>query len=58
MYYSVDESMCICCGSCETVCPTGAVSDQGAFYQVDPDECIACGACAEACPVEAIESVE
>lgn len=45
---------CIRCGSCEGVCPVGAISEGDSKYQIDPDTCVECGACAEGCPVGAI----
>lgn len=47
---------CICCGSCASICPVGAISmaASGEKYEVDPNKCIACTACISVCPVEAI----
>lgn len=47
---------CICCGTCASICPMGAISmaASGDKYEVDPNKCIGCGACINACPVEAI----
>ena len=36
--------------SCEAVCPTGAISYQGAAVVVDKEWCIGCGYCVQACP--------
>jgi formate dehydrogenase iron-sulfur subunit len=36
--------------SCESVCPTGAISHQGAAVVIDQDICIGCGYCVQACP--------
>lgn len=46
---------CTQCGSCEDVCPTGAIQqdEQGAYY-IEPDECTACMACEEVCPEQVI----
>ena len=52
MAYVISDS-CIACGTCESVCPTGAIS-AGDIYKSDPDTCIDCGTCAESCPNEAI----
>ena len=53
----VDESLCIACGTCESVCP----ADPNVFKVeekskvVHPEACIECGTCEESCPVGAIE---
>lgn len=44
---------CKGCGTCETVCPTGAV-EVHTTAQIDESRCIGCGRCADACPVAAI----
>ncbi len=36
--------------SCESVCPTGAISHQGAAVVIDQEWCIGCGYCVQACP--------
>lgn len=36
--------------SCESVCPTGAISHQGAAIIIDQKICIGCGYCVQACP--------
>ncbi len=45
---------CISCGSCEGVCPVGAISMGDDHMQIDASACIDCGACEGQCPVEAI----
>lgn len=52
MAYVIGDT-CVACGTCESVCPTGAISE-GDIYSIDPDVCVDCGTCAEACPNEAI----
>ncbi len=44
---------CIGCGSCESVCPTNAISMDGMLAIVKDDLCIDCGACVPACPAKA-----
>lgn len=51
-YVITDE--CVSCGSCQEVCPVGAISEGDDKYVIDPDVCTDCGTCAEQCPVEAI----
>ncbi|MCI8326972.1 MAG: 4Fe-4S binding protein [Lachnospiraceae bacterium] len=46
---------CIACGTCESVCPVGAISAAGDKYEIDDSTCLACGTCVVTCPVEAIE---
>jgi len=38
--------------SCESVCPTGAISHQGAAVVIDQEWCIGCGYCVQACPFD------
>lgn len=45
---------CISCGSCESDCPVGAISEGDGKYVIDPDLCIDCGSCVDACPMDAI----
>ena len=44
---------CIGCGTCQTVCPQGVISE-GTPYVIDTNHCLQCGSCAENCPAEAI----
>ena len=48
MAYVIGED-CVACGTCQSACPTGAISE-GDIYKIDPDVCISCGSCAEVCP--------
>ncbi|HDP79577.1 MAG TPA: 4Fe-4S dicluster domain-containing protein, partial [Spirochaetes bacterium] len=43
---------CTLCGTCETVCPTGAVA-VAARVETDPENCILCHACVKRCPTGA-----
>ncbi len=50
-----DDGLCMQCGTCEGVCPTGSVSltwDLRAGYRlsVDSQTCTECGRCHDACP--------
>lgn len=46
---SVDSERCVGCGTCQDVCPTGAISVEE-IARVDPRLCIGCGRCVERCP--------
>lgn len=52
-----NEEICIHCGSCTAVCPTGALSvDRSTFKVVfNPEKCTACGFCVSACLTKAME---
>ncbi len=57
MAYKISPDICVACGSCQSVCPSGAISE-GDAYSIDPNVCIGCGACADACPMGAISAEE
>jgi ferredoxin len=46
---SVDPDMCVGCGTCQEVCPAGAIYVEE-IARVDPKRCIGCGCCVEECP--------
>jgi ferredoxin len=52
---TLDGEVCMNCGACVSLCPTGALSI-GKDYSVklDEDKCILCEVCVPACPVKAI----
>lgn len=50
----VIEERCTGCGSCATVCPTGAISVRDGKARVDEGLCTHCEACAGACPQQAL----
>lgn len=54
MAAKVDKDLCIGCGACEGVCPTGSITLPDGKAEVDPDTCIDCGACVGVCPTGAI----
>jgi formate hydrogenlyase subunit 6/NADH:ubiquinone oxidoreductase subunit I len=54
MAYSIDKTVCVGCGACESTCPVSAIAPCDAVYKIDSDACVSCGACAGGCPVEAI----
>jgi len=51
------EEVCIHCGACTAVCPTGALFVDRQTFQViyDPEKCTACGFCVSACITKAME---
>ena len=55
MAHKINPDICVACGSCQSECPQGAISE-GDVYSINPDMCIDCGACADACPMGAIEA--
>lgn len=52
-----NEEVCIHCGGCTAVCPTGALFvDRNTFKVIfDPEKCTACGFCVSACITKAME---
>ena len=55
MAYTITDE-CVSCGTCESECPVGAISQGDTQYNIDADACIDCGTCASVCPTEAIEA--
>lgn len=50
-----DESICIHCGQCVSVCPNNVfLIDKNWKVILDPEHCIACGICVDSCPVNAL----
>ena len=50
----VVTNICIKCGTCKKVCPTGAITIQDNDFQIDLKKCIFCGNCSYYCPKKAI----
>jgi heterodisulfide reductase subunit A len=51
----VDESLCIGCGLCISICPYNAISkDEKGLAKVNEVLCKGCGTCAASCPTRAI----
>lgn len=54
-----DESKCIHCGACTTVCRTDALAINRETMEVifTPEKCVACGLCIVACPMKAMSGI-
>lgn len=51
----VNEDECVACGTCEGVCPRGAIAvKNGVRAVVEALRCVGCGLCAKECPATAI----
>lgn len=55
---SVDEDLCIGCGTCAKVCPTLAITMVNKKPVVDPTRCRACANCNQRCPTQAVTMVK
>jgi len=46
----------VACGTCEDVCPRGAIHIyQGQYAKVQEERCVGCGKCAQECPASLIK---
>jgi len=53
---TLDRDVCMDCGACVSLCPTGALSIEKDYsVKLDEDKCILCEVCVPACPVRAIK---
>jgi ferredoxin len=53
---TLDRDICMDCGACVSLCPTGALSIEKDYsVKLDEDKCILCEVCVPACPVRAIK---
>lgn len=55
---NVRKDICVGCGVCTRVCPTGSISLDGGKAQIDQVKCTGCLNCVQACPRGAIVAVE
>jgi len=52
---SLDESECVDCGACISVCPREVFSfDPDWKLNLDEEKCVLCGKCVDACPSHAL----
>jgi heterodisulfide reductase subunit A len=51
---SVNEAVCVGCGTCEAICPFDALSLKAGVMSVNEVVCKGCGSCGSACPSGAI----
>ncbi|WP_292392793.1 4Fe-4S binding protein [Methanoculleus sp. UBA303] len=52
---ALDETECIDCGACISVCPQGVFSfDEEWRLRVNSERCVLCGKCIRACPHSAL----
>lgn len=55
----VNQSLCVNCGICKKVCPSGVLSIGKDGPEVsNPEFCIACGQCVAVCPNSAIDNIK
>jgi nitroreductase/NAD-dependent dihydropyrimidine dehydrogenase PreA subunit len=56
---TVNESKCIKCGLCSSVCPSKVLSlQENGPKAINPNNCIACGHCVAICPQSAIDNIK
>lgn len=55
MAYVISDA-CVSCGTCESECPIGAISQGDNQYVIDADACVSCGTCESVCPTGAISA--
>ena len=55
----IDADLCVDCGLCSSVCPSGALGFDAAtqLLQFDAGRCLVCEQCIPSCPLEAITLV-
>lgn len=48
-----DRDACISCRLCVSICPAGAVREEGSEFLLNEEQCIHCGLCISNCPASA-----
>jgi len=52
---SVNESECVDCGACISICPREAFSFDSEYrLRLDEEKCVLCGRCVDSCPHRAL----
>jgi benzoyl-CoA 2,3-dioxygenase component A len=52
----IDPETCMRCNTCESICPSGAITHDAKNYVVDAAKCKLCMACIQPCPTGAIDN--
>ncbi len=57
MAVKIDETKCMKCGTCKSVCPLGVyeMDEKTGYPKPDNSKCVSCGLCINMCPCEAIK---
>jgi uncharacterized Fe-S center protein len=51
---TVDQDLCVGCGSCQKICAHDAPILEDGVMHIDHDRCVGCGRCIGVCPVDAV----
>lgn len=52
---TIDKSLCVLCGMCQTVCPVRAIEIKNDAVEINNIACKSCGMCVPGCPTGAIQ---
>jgi ech hydrogenase subunit F len=55
-HVTIDESLCISCGTCQRKCPAQAIllQKEEKTWQIDRLRCVVCNSCVDTCPVKCL----
>lgn len=56
--YEIDDSKCVGCVRCISVCPEDAISMNGKTAVIDTQQCIGCGRCVPVCRFDAMQKIK